>query len=133
MIIKISPDREKAKSIIVMVNDRKKFISSTNIEQFPNIAVENYYDIISELATAILLSDGLKAIGENAHKETLEALSKFKEFAESEMNLMDDLRIKRNKSRYEGKQIHASYIENKKQKILLIIEKLEKLAVRKDI
>lgn len=38
---------------------------------------------------------------------------------------MNDLRIKRNKSSYEGKEIDASYLENKKDKLLDIINKLE--------
>jgi len=127
MIIKITPDREKAASILNMVKDRKEFISSVDIERFPTIAVENYYEIIKELAAAILLLDGIKATGESAHKETIEALSEYKQIEEWEINLMDDLRIKRNKSSYEGKQINTSYLENKKDKIIQIMEKLENL------
>jgi hypothetical protein len=131
MIIKITPDREKAASILNMVKNRKEFISSANIERFPTIAVENYYEIIKELATAILLLDGIKATGESAHKETIDALSKYRQMEEWEISLIDDLRLKRNKSSYEGKQINISYLENKKDKIIQIIEKLENLLRRK--
>ena len=131
MIIKITPDREKAASILNMVKNRKEFISSANIERFPTIAVENYYEIIKELATAILLLDGIKATGESAHKETIDALSEYRQIEEWEINLIDDLRLKRNKSSYEGKQINISYLENKKDKIIQIIEKLENLLRRK--
>jgi len=131
MIIKITPDREKAASILNMVKNRKEFISSANIERFPTIAVENYYEIIKELATAILLLDGVKATGESVHKETIDALSEYRQIEEWEINLIDDLRLKRNKSSYEGKQINISYLENKKDKIIQIIEKLENLLRRK--
>jgi len=131
MIIKITPDREKAASILNMVKNRKEFISSANIERFPTIAVENYYEIIKELAAAILLLDGIKATGESVHKETIDALSEYRQIEEWEINLIDDLRLKRNKSSYEGKQINISYLENKKDKIIQIIEKLENLLRRK--
>jgi len=93
--------------------------------------VENYYEIIKELAAAILLLDGIKATGESVHKETIDALSEYRQIEEWEINLIDDLRLKRNKSSYEGKQINISYLENKKDKIIQIIEKLENLLRRK--
>ena len=127
MIISIIPDREKVRSMMDLIGVRKEFIASVNTEKFPTIAVENYYEIIKELATAILLLEGLKAVGEYAHKETIEALSKCRGVEESEIRLMDDLRIKRNNSSYEGKQISPTYLENKKDKIMAIIEKLEKI------
>ena len=123
MIIKVTPDRERAKSMLNMVIDRKNFVSSIDSQKFPTIAAENYYEIIKELAAAILLLNGVKALGESAHKETIDALSEYKEVEEWELKLMNDLRIKRNESSYEGKQINISYLENKKEKIIKIIEK----------
>ena len=102
MIIKVTPDRERAKSMLNMVIDRKNFVSSIDSQKFPTIAAENYYEIIKELAAAILLLNGVKAMGESAHKETIDALSEYKEVEEWELKLMNDLRIKRNESSYEG-------------------------------
>jgi len=125
MIIKVTPDLEKAKSMLRLIKNRKEFVSSIDSTKFPTNAAENYYEIIKELVTAVLLLNGIKAIGEYAHKEMVEELSKYKELDELEINLINDLRIKRNKSSYEGKEIENSYLKNKKDKLLNIIKKLE--------
>jgi hypothetical protein len=130
MINNVFPDKEKVKSIIGLITEREKFVSSMDYKEFSTIVAENYYEIIKELSTALLLSDGLKAMGENAHKETIDALSRYG-FSEHELSIMNDLRIKRNKSSYEGKPINSSYIENKREMLLKIIEKLKgKLKVK---
>lgn len=127
MIIKITPDKEKAKSIIKLLEQREEFIISINMHKFPTIVAENYYEIIKELITAILLINGIKAVGENAHKELIEKFSKYKELNPQEIEIIDDLRIKRNKSLYEGKQIELVYLENKKEKLVRIINTLKNL------
>ena len=127
MIINVTPDKERVKSLLKITKNRKEFVFSYNAKLYTNIIVENYYEIIKELITAITLLDGFKTVGENAHKELIGLLPKYKEFEEWELILIDDLRIKRNKSAYEGKEIDISYLENKKEKILIIIKKLENL------
>ncbi len=131
MIIKVIPDKEKVKSMIKLVEKREEFVSSIDEIKFPTNAAENYYEIIKELAAAIFLLDGFKATGESAHKEIINSLAKYKEFDESEISILDDLRITRNKSSYEGKQVEISYIENKKDKLLSIITKLKGLLNKK--
>ncbi len=128
MIIKVAPDKEKAKSMLELIKDREKFVlSSSTSEISSTIIAENYYEIIKELVSIIALLDGFKATGENAHKELIGYRSNYKEFSEEEIILANDLRIKRNKSCYEGKRIDASYLPNRKEKLLLIISKLKRL------
>lgn len=91
MIIEVSPDKEKVKSILGLIKNREKFLSTIDIEKFSTIAAENYYEIIKELATSLLLLDGLKTTGDGAHKELIDYLSKYEEFSEYEISLMDDL------------------------------------------
>ena len=79
MIIKIFPDREKVKSMLNLIKDREEFISTASIK-FPKIIAENYYEIMKELITALLLLDGKKAIGENSHKEMIEQLFYYRQF-----------------------------------------------------
>ena len=131
MIIKISPDKEKAKSILKMTEEREKFLSAIDAGRFATIAAENYYEIIKELATAVFLIEGFKAVGEYAHKELINNLSNYKEFESWEIEVMNDLRIKRNKSSYEGKQIEPVYLENKKEALAKIIKKLKSLLNKK--
>ena len=131
MIIKITPDIEKAKSILNIVKSRESFMKQIRKLSYPTIIAENYYEIMKELCTAIVLIDGYKAIGENAHKELIDFMASYKELNEEEILIMQDLRAKRNKNSYEGKQIEKSYIENKEKKLLGIIEKLKKILKKK--
>ncbi len=73
-----------------------------------------------------MLWDGLKTTGEYAHKDLIDYLVNYKEFTESDILFLNDLRIKRNNSTYEGKKIDPSYLENNKNRILGLIEKLKK-------
>lgn len=125
MIIKISPDIEKAKSIMNLASSREKFVKTIDLNKFSTIIAENYYEIIKELVNAIFLIDGLKTTGENAHKDMIDYLLNYNEFNEEEVFIVQDLRIKRNKSLYEGKMINKDYISLKRKKIDKIIEKLK--------
>jgi len=131
MIIKTFVDREKVKSMLNLIKSREEFVSSVDFKKFSTIVAENYYEIIKELATALLILDGLKAIGEYAHKETLDNLSKHKEFLHNDIIISNDLRIKRNRSSYEGKSIPSEYIENNKDKLVKIIDKLKGVVMEK--
>lgn len=126
MIIKVTPDKEKAKSILNMVESREEFIVQTKEHSYPNMLAENYYEIIKELATAIALTDGVKTIGENAHKELSDLMSEYG-LKQNEIEIVNDLRIKRNKSLYEGKLVDQSYITNKEGKLLELISKLKSI------
>jgi len=116
-------DKEKVKSLLKLIEEREKFLELDI--KFPTIIVETYYEIIKELSVASLLLDGLKAIGEDAHKEMLDYLINYNEFSASDVVLLQDLRKKRNKSMYEGKQIEPNYLENKEQNFKKIISKLK--------
>jgi hypothetical protein len=126
MIIKVTPDKEKVKSILYLIKERENFTSSIDYKKFPTNATENYYEIIKELANALLLLSGLKTTGEYAHKDLIDFLINYKEFTESDILFMNDLRIKRNNSSYEGKNIESSYLENNKKRIIELIDKLKK-------
>src|SRR3989344_6388953 len=110
MIIKVTPDSEKVKSILQLIKEREEFVSSINHNKFSTNASENYYEIIKELANALLLLDGLKTTGEYAHKDLIDYLINYKEFTESDIFFMNDLRVKRNSSAYEGKKIAPNYL-----------------------
>ena len=122
----MTPDKEKAKSILKLIKEREEFVSTIDSEKFTTNAVENYYEILKELASALLLLKGLKALGEYAHKDLIDSLSNYKEFSESDILFLNDLRIKRNNSAYEGKKIDPIYLINNKSRILKLIDKLKK-------
>ncbi|MBI3622919.1 hypothetical protein HY212_02450 [Candidatus Pacearchaeota archaeon] len=126
MIIKATPDKEKVKSILKLTNERENFVRTIDHERFSTNAAENYYEIVKELSSVLILLDGLKAVGENAHKDLIDCLRNYKSFSGSDIVFINDLRIKRNNSSYDGKKIDPSYLRNNKSKIIEIIEKLKK-------
>ncbi len=125
MIIKTAPDRERAKAICRIVKQREEYTAAADIEKFYALIATEYYEIIKELMTAISLSDGFKAVGENAHKDLIDYLSNYKEFTKEEMSLIDDLRIKRNNLMYRGAAIEPAYLKNNKDKLIFMINKLK--------
>jgi len=131
VIIKVSPDKEKVKSILQLTREREDFVLTIDHKKFSTNASENYYEIIKELANALLLLDGLKTTGEYAHKDLIDYLINYNEFIESDVLFMNDLRIKRNNSAYDGKKIDPSYLINNKSRIVEIIERLKKIIKKK--
>lgn len=133
MIIKVTPNKEKAKSMLMLAENKEAFANTIDIKLYSTNAAENYYDVIRELASAVLLLDGKKAMGESAHKEIIDELSAYKEFSEDEIALADDLRIKRNNSSYEGKPIDKVYVENKRHRWIALIQKLKQTIRKKNV
>ena len=74
MIIKIAPDKEKAKSILGMCESREYMLGFMKKGGFPTVIAESYYEIIKELITSLLLIDGIKFIGDYAHKDLIQKL-----------------------------------------------------------
>jgi len=131
-LIKITPDKEKAKSIIKMVDTTLNMIKTIDEKKFPSNVIKEYYDVLRELISVILLLDGFKTKGEGAHKKLIEYLEQnYKEFSSYEISLLDDLRITRNKIAYDGFFVTDDYLERKKEGIGTIIKKLRKVVNEK--
>ncbi len=127
-LIGVTPDKEKAQSILKMVETTLDMIKSIDKIKFSSNIAKEYYEIIRELISIILLLDGYKAIGEKAHKRQIEYLeANYEEFSKAEITLIDDLRIMRNKIAYDGFFVKENYIDRKLADILKIIEKLKKI------
>lgn len=108
-IISVTPDSEKAKSILKMSSVRSEMITTLNQDKFTSLVVENYYEIIKELITAIMLLDGFKTL---SHVELIQYLKNtYKDdFLESEYELIDQLRKIRNRIAYDGFFVNPDYI-----------------------
>ncbi|MBI5392321.1 hypothetical protein HZA96_00495 [Candidatus Woesearchaeota archaeon] len=127
-IIKITPDKEKAKSILKMVDATIEMIKVIDIAKFSSHITKEYYDVIRELISIVLLLDGYKTYGEGVHKRLIEYIkAKYHEFNEYEVLLIDDLRITRNKIAYDGFFVDKEYIERKIKDINKIIIKLKSI------
>ena len=131
-LIRITVDKEKAKSILRMVETTLGMIETINIQKFPSNVTKEYYEVLRELMTIILLLDGYKTYGEGAHKKLIEYLEmNYKDFTRAELIFLDDLRITRNKIAYDGFFVTIDYIEQSQGKAGKIIEKLRKIIQKK--
>ena len=131
-IIKVNQDEGKARSILSSSEMTLERIAETNEEKFPSNLIKDYYDVIRELISAILILEGYKATGENAHKAQIEYFSaNYKILNAEDIILITELRITRNNISYEGLQITADYLKSNVSEIKLIIEKLKKVLVLK--
>ena len=62
-LIKITPDKEKAQSILKMVDTTLEMIKVIDINKFSSNVTKEYYDAIRELMGVVLLLDGYKIYG----------------------------------------------------------------------
>ncbi len=84
-LIKITPNKEKAQSILKMVDTTLEMIKVIDIKKFSSNVTKEYYDVIRELLSVILLLDGYKTHGEGAHKKLIEYI---------QINYKDDPQVK---------------------------------------
>lgn len=125
MKLKITPDKQKSKSLIIMANISLQRLKETNKQKYPTNTLNDYYDIIHKLMEAVSLSKGIKFKGEGAHKELIDYISR-KYFNEQTKVFLQEMREYRNRIVYEGFQIHQNYISLNERIILKIIEELLK-------
>jgi len=131
-LIKITPNKEKARSILKMVEITLEMIEKIDINKYPSNVTKEYYEVIRELLSIILLLDGYKTYGEGSHKRLIEYIQiNYKELNKYEISLIDDLRNVRNKIAYDGFFVEKDYIERKLKDIKKIIDKLKKVIEKK--
>ena len=122
-LIKISPDKERAISIFKMTSLLEERIKSQNKSKMTVLIVSDYYEIIKELITAILLTEGYKTL---SHKDLIDYLKdKYSQFTANEISILDDLRILRNRITYEGFLIEVPYLNRNEHLFKDIINKLK--------
>jgi hypothetical protein len=128
-VSRISPDKEKAKSLLQVVSLREKNINAMNPDEFATLIVEGYYEIIKELITAIMSIDGWKT---TSHELLVGYLAKFyKEFSQAEICVVDQLRKTRHDISYRGVAIKQGYLPRNRDTILKILNKLKQIVQRK--
>lgn len=127
-LIKVSEDKEKAKSINKMANAIVQRIDLTDKEKFSSLVISDYYEVIKELITAILACEGLKTL---SHKILIEQSKKFSGINESDYYLIDELRIIRNMINYDGFFVEPEFLQRKEEDIKIIIKKLSNILEKK--
>ncbi len=128
-LIRIAPDKEKAKNILEMIGLIEERINTQYKIKFAPLIISDYYEIIKELITALLLIDGYKTL---SHKDLITYLKlNYLVIDVHEIRLIDTLRIIRNRVTYEGFKIQTDYLEDNKLKYIQIIKKLKSLINKK--
>ena len=127
-LIKITHDNEKAKSIIKMVSLIEERIKIQDKDKLAALIVADYYEVIKELITALLLTEGYKTL---SHKDLIDYLKDYKEFNNFELAILDDLRVLRNRIAYDGFFVESSYLKRNEENIKKIIDKLKGLLNKK--
>lgn len=126
-IFRISVNLIRARSLIEMALERFDDIKN---EKKPYKIIEEYYEIIKELITALMYSVGLRTLSHKALIRYLEENYE-KEFTKGEIILADELRKLRNDITYYGKRVSEEFLINNEEKIKKIIKKLIEIAERK--
>jgi hypothetical protein len=98
---KCSPDMELARSLIKDMQDRISKSLMLNINTFPKFVFENIYDGLRDFCDALLAAAGFKSY---SHQASIAYLSK-ENFNIAIIEELDQLRYKRNGSKYYGRVI----------------------------
>jgi len=121
IIFKISKNSLRKESLIEMAKERFEDIKK---ESKIYKIVEEYYEIIKELITALMYQDGFKTL---SHKMLIVYLqNNYKNFDSAEIFLIDDLRKLRNNIVYYGKKVEKEFLLNNEKDIKFVISKLFK-------
>jgi len=124
VIRKITPNKERAKSLINDALQRIKDSDELNINRFSKLIFENYYDALRDFCDAFLLIDGYKP--SSSHEASISYLLK-KGFDISIIHRLDIFRYKRNGSKYYGEKIDVKEAKDIKAFYLEIKDKLYKI------
>ncbi len=127
-LIKITPDKERAASILKMSSLIEERINAQNPEKMAPLIISDYYEIMKELATAILFIEGYKTLG---HKELIHYLEeRHKSFTGHEISVLDSLRIMRNRISYEGLFVEPDYLLRNEKYFKDIIQKMKNIILK---
>ncbi len=122
-IFSVRKNPARAKSLIDMARER---LTDINKEQKPYRIVEDYYEIIKELITALMYLDGFKTL---SHKMLVLYLKEnYNQFSRHEIIIIDELRKMRNNIVYYGQKIGKEFLINNEKMIESIINKLFRIA-----
>jgi ABC-type multidrug transport system ATPase subunit len=99
-LIRVSSDKEKARSILKMTDLLGERIKKSDRKKMTALIITDYYEIIKELITAVLLLDGYKTL---SHKNLIEYLKeKYSEFDSHMVSILNNLRVLTNRVCYDG-------------------------------
>lgn len=123
---KISINRNKAKALFKMSQITLERLSGLDKLKYPSNTLDDYYDILHQLMESISFLKGVKFSGDSAHKNLIIWTAKELKLSFIQKDLLQQIRLYRNKISYEGFSIKSGYIEQNENEILEIISILKK-------
>src|SRR3989344_7481427 len=87
--IKKTPDKLRAKSLVEMAKERLEIIIPSTPKATMYKFLEEYYETIVQLITALMYSEGLKSLD---HIGLIQYLKKYSEFSKQEIFILDQMR-----------------------------------------
>ncbi len=128
-IRKVEVDVERINSILKMCSVRLRVATDIKLDnETASIIAEDFYEIIKELLTAVLLFAGFKS---DNHECLIAFFKKSYPEKEYEACIIYELKRIRNKINYEGFFIEKNYIEKNKLEFLHIIQFLTEIITEK--
>lgn len=118
----VSPDKERAKSLIETSKERTSLIGEVN-EKNCNFVFEDYYTSLMELLQAMCFSRGFNVLNHICLEFYLRDTVKRRDLFE----MFDDVRFKRNSLAYYGKRMDFEVACEAIEKCKKLIKELEKL------
>ncbi|MBI2043765.1 hypothetical protein HYT24_00170 [Candidatus Pacearchaeota archaeon] len=124
-IFKISKDLIRAKDLYKTAKDRLYEIIPLFPKDKSYKIIEEYYEIMVQLITSIMYSDGYKTL---SHTGLIQYLAtNYTEFSRNELNTIDILRKLRHGIVYYGKQAEKEFLLNHEDSVKELIDKLIKI------
>jgi len=128
-IFRVSKDFSRAKDLFNKAKERLNEIIPLFPKDKSYKIIEEYYEIVIQLATSIMYLDGYKTL---SHIGLIKYLSKnYKEFDNNKIKTVDSLRKIRHGIIYYGKEAEKEFLANYEDSIKEVIHSLIKIAESK--
>ncbi len=127
-IFKITRDEERAKDLLNMAKERLEIIIKSIPRSVPYKLLEEFYEIVIQLITALMYADGYKTL---SHIELVRYLKRYKKFDSSELEILDKMRKFRHGTVYYGRKESGNFFINHEGEIKNIVKKLVPLVETK--
>lgn len=124
-IFKISKDKIRAESLLAMSEEREKRILPVLPRDLPYKLLEEYYEIMVQLITALMYNNGYKTL---SHVYLIEYLKKnYNELNDQKIKTIDTLRKLRHGTMYYGKKVGEEFLINYEDDVKNIIETIKSI------
>jgi len=120
-IFRITKDIVRARDLFQMANERYTEIIKILPRDKPYKIPEEYYEILVQLITGLMYSDGLKTL---SHLSLINYLKEYPSINKAEIQLIDSLRKFRHETVYYGKKIGGEFLVNNEEEIKRVVDKL---------